>query len=257
MWYLGRVISKSTPLGSSTTCTWPPWSWAAQRAMESPRPVPPDSVPGPAFPLTNRRKMSVRASGGICDPKLITLATTFPFSRSSWACTRTVVPSAECFRAFDMMLVKSWRSRSWSPSMVIPSSKSTWMSWACPASAIIRGSTVSSMKSAKSKFSICRLAAPASIRERSRRKAIRSERRWAWSRIPSRLAGVGSVTPSAMFSTMAWSAETGVRSSWLTFATMSRRIWSACWSSSAISLKDTARSPTSSRLEALAWTRTV
>lgn len=30
--------------------------------MDNPKPVPPDSVPGPVFPLTKRRKMSERAS---------------------------------------------------------------------------------------------------------------------------------------------------------------------------------------------------
>ena len=131
------------------------------------------------------------------------------------------------------------------------------MVWPCPPSAISNGSTVSSMNSRKSNHSICRLAAPASILDRSSRKAIRSERRWVWLRMLSRFAGVGSTMPSAMFSTMACRAETGVRSSWLTLATISRRIWSACSSSSAISLNERASWPTSSLLSVPVCTRTV
>ena len=56
--------------------------------------------------------------------------------------------------------------------------------------------------------------------------------------MPSKFAGVGSTTPSAIFSTKACRADTGVRNSWLTLAIKSRRIWSACSSSSAITLKD-------------------
>gem|GEM_PF-5078103 len=80
------------------------------------------------------------------------------------------------------------------------------------------------MKSGRQKRSMFRLAAPASMRDKSSRNAIRSDSRCVWPRMPSRLAGVGSTTPSAMFSTIACSAETGVRSSWLTFATTSRLI---------------------------------
>lgn len=83
-----------------------------QRAMDRPRPVPPDSVPGPVLPLTKRRKMSKRSEGAIWEPKFTTLVTMVPWFSSSWASTSTVVPSAECFSALAMMLVNSWRRRS-------------------------------------------------------------------------------------------------------------------------------------------------
>ena len=97
--------SKSAPRVSSTTLTVPPCNWAAQRAMDRPRPVPPDSVPGPVLPLTKRRKMSKRSEGAIWEPKFTTLVTMVPWFSSSWASTSTVVPSAECFSALAMMLV--------------------------------------------------------------------------------------------------------------------------------------------------------
>ena len=65
--------------------------------------------------------------------------------------------------------------------------------------------------------------------------------------------GVGSTTPSARFSSVARSAATGVRSSWETVATSSRRRRSSVCSSWAITLNARARSPISS--EAVVVTR--
>ena len=65
-----------------------------------------------------------------------------------------------------------------------------------------------------------------------------------------KVAGSGSVTPSTMFSSTARSAETGVRSSWVTLATSSRRWRSTAARSSAIRLNAVASSPTSSVLVA-------
>ena len=66
---------------------------------------------------------------------------------------------------------------------------------------------------------------------------MRSVSRCVSETIISRLAGVGSTMLSAMFSARACMAATGVRSSWLTLAMRSLRIWSACSSSSAMALK--------------------
>ena len=60
------------------------------------------------------------------------------------------------------------------------------------------------------------------------------------------VSGSGSPTPSTMFSSTACSAVIGVRSSWLTLATRSRRMRSVSASSAAIWLNERARVPISS-----------
>ena len=82
---------------------------------------------------------------------------------------------------------------------------------------------------------------------RSSRSVTRAVIRSAWSSAARSVSGSGSATPSARFSSTAHRAASGVRSSWLTFATSSRRCRSTAASSSAIRLKARASSPTSSR----------
>ena len=78
------------------------------------------------------------------------------------------------------------------------------------------------------------------------RSDARAESRSAWSRAARSATGSGSATPSARFSSTAHRAASGVRSSWLTLATSSRRCRSTVARSSAIRLKARASWPTSS-----------
>ena len=98
------------------------------------------------------------------------------------------------------------------------------MRWLCPASAISKGSIISSINSARLNEVMVRLSAPASTRDKSSRKVMRSASLCVWFSMASIFDGVGSTTPSARFSSIACRADTGVRNSWLTLAINSRRM---------------------------------
>ena len=88
---------------------------------------------------------------------------------------------------------------------------------------------------------------PDSSRERSSSCCTSRPSRSTWASIVRSVSGSGGSTPSTRFSSTACSAVIGVRSSWLTLATRSRRRRSVSASSAAIWLNDRASVPISSR----------
>ena len=213
-----------------------------QRAIARPSPVPPP--PSVSLRVPKRSKARSRFSGSTPGPWSATSSCQrSPMTRARMV---TVPPGGLCRDALSSRLATSWRRRAGSPwtarsggltSTSYPTSRPpTWDS-ATAESSSGRTSTVSRTSG----------ALPASTRARSSRSVTRAVIRSPWSRAARRVAGSGSATPSARFSSSAQSAVKGVRSSWLTLATSSRRCRSTPASSSAIWLNARASSPTSSR----------
>ena len=226
-------------LGSSNVIR-PPCRSVTQRAIARPSPVPP---PPGSRRVPNRSKTRSRSSGAIPSPWSETSITTPPGPAA--AVTRTAPPDGLCRAALSSRLARSWCRRALSACTSRPGG-STYTSTGRVRPPVRSSATHSSTRSLSATSVRSRDTTPASSRERSSRSRTRSLSRSAWPRATRTVAGSATVTPSSRFSSTATRAVNGVRSSWETVATSSRRWRSTVARSAAIRLKVRASSPTSS-----------
>ena len=240
----GRSTRTRAPvLGASGSTKWmvPPWRSVTQRAMARPRPVPPP--PSASASVPNRSKTRSRSAAGTPGPSSAT-SRRQPVAVSR-AVTRTTPPAGLCRDALSSRLATSWWSRAGS-AVAVSAGGVARTSYLTSRPATRASATARSSSARTGTCVVDSWASPASTRARSSRSEARVASRSAWSSAVRRATGSGSATPSTRFSSTAHRAATGVRSSWLTFATSSRRWRSTAARSSAIRLKARASSPTSS-----------
>ena len=206
------------------------------------------TTPGDAASVPNRSKTRSRSATGMPGPSSPT-SSRQPVAVSR-AVTRTTPPAGLCREALSSRFATSWCSRAGSARARRPGG-ATCTSYVT-SRRLARASATACCSSSSTGTSVASSGrSPASTRARSSRSAASAASRSAWSSAVRRVPGSRAATPSTRFSSTAQSAASGVRSSWLTLATSSRRRRSTSARSSAIRLNARASSPTSSAEEAL------
>ncbi len=248
---IGSTARTCAPLspGAGSAKPMDPWCRSVtHRAMARPRPVPPVWPPVCSRRVPKRSKTCSRLSGATPGPSSVTSS----HQSASLAVPETwTVPLAGlCRAALSSRFATSWRSRAGSP-CTVRSAGVVRTSYVTECGATAASATAPSSRSDTRIDWTSSGVTPASTRERSSRSSTRRPRRSAWSRAacnPSGSDGAGLdwATPSTRFSRTAQRAASGVRSSWETLATRSRRCRSTVARSSAIVLNALASSPTSS-----------
>ena len=237
----GRSTRTRAPvLGASGSTKWmvPPWRSVTQRAMARPRPVPPP--PSASASVPNRSKTRSRSEAGTPGPSSVTS------SASRWPCPgrrpgrphRRDCAGTRCragWRPQEPRRIGRGRQRGRRGADVVPH-----LATGHPR---LGHGALQQRQDGHLRWTLEPRRRPPGRGRAGRRRGWRAAR-------PGRAPSAGprgpAATPSTRFSSTAHKAATGVRSSWLTFATSSRRRRSTAASSSAIRLKARASSPTSS-----------
>ncbi len=211
--------------------------------MASPSPAPPESAARPASSREKRSNTRALADAGMPGPWS---ATSIRTEAPDAAARMTTSPEGGlCRTALSSRFASTWASRSGSARTTRSAGTDERITTSSRASDASRTACSISGASSTASASIGRV--PESSRDRSSNWATSRPSRSVWASAVRMVTGSGAETPSTTFSSTARSPVMGVRSSWLTLATSSRRCRSTSPRSAAIALNALASSPTSSR----------